>query len=323
MYLTHFGLAEAPFGLTPDTAFVFATRAHQEAMNTLLVAVAGGDGFIKVSGEVGTGKTLLCRRFLALLAEADNDRDVDAMGVDVGTRADAGTGTGTGTGTGVGDRTGSDAGWLTCYLPSPRLTPRDLLLVLAAEIGLVLPVRASEFRVHQAVAERLLALAREGRRVVLCIDEAQALTVRGLETLRLLSNLETEKRKLLQLVLFGQPELDDTLALSAMRQLRQRIAFSYRLGGIERSELPRYLDHRLRIAGQRDAVALFTTGAAASLHRASGGTPRLVGILAHKALLSAFGAGSRRVERRHVHAAVDDTPTARAALTGWLRWLAH
>ncbi len=289
MYLDHFGLAEAPFGLTPDTAFAFPTRAHQEALNTLLVAVSGGDGFIKVSGEVGTGKTLLCRRFLALLADGDGD---------------------------------AGSAWLTCYLPSPRLTPRDLLLVLAAEIGLKVPVRASEFQVHQAVTARLLALAREGRRVVLCVDEAQALTVRGLETLRLLSNLETEKRKLIQLVLFGQPELDETLALSALRQLRQRIAFSYRMVGIDRTELPRYLEHRLRVAGRDDAATLFTPGAVASLHRASGGTPRLVSILAHKALLSAFGAGSRRVERRHVHAAADDTPTARASI-GWLRWLAQ
>lgn len=281
MYLQHFGLAELPFGLTPDTAFVFSTRAHQEALNTLLVAAASGEGFIKIVGEVGTGKTLLCRRFLATLP----------------------------------------ADTVSCYLPNPQHTPRTLLLALAEELGASLPASADEFTLLKKINDTLLHLAAEGRRVVVCIDEAQALPRASLETLRLLSNLETEKRKLLQVVLFGQPELDDCLARPDLRQLRQRIAFHDRLGTLGRHELALYLDHRLRVAGHRGAP-VFSRGAVAALLRASGGTPRLVNILAHKALLAVYGAGGVTVERRHVRAAVRDTLDAPSFSTARFGWLA-
>ena len=279
MYLAHFGLAEMPFALTPDTAYAFATRGHQEALNTLLVAVAGGEGFIKITGEVGTGKTLLCRRFLRALG-------------------------------GHGDDT------LTCYLPNPDLTPRTLLLALAEELGESLPASADPYTLHKTIERRLLALAAEGRRVVVCLDEAQALSRANLEALRLLSNLETEKKKLMQVVLFGQPELDARLDEHHLRQLRQRIAFAYRLQGLSSTELGLYVEHRMRVAGHVGA-AVFTKGAVSALHRASGGTPRRVNILAHKALLTVFGEGGAFVERKHVRRAERDGPEAGAT---WRRW---
>src|SRR4051812_22680790 len=206
MYLTHFGLREMPFSLTPDTAYAFSTRAHQEALNTLLVAAGGGEGFIKITGEVGTGKTLLCRRFLRVL--------------------------------------GSE--FISCYLPNPNLTPRTLLLSLAEELGGALSAAADPFTLHKTLNQGLLELAARGKRVIVCVDEAQALSLENLEALRLLSNLETEKRKLMQVVLFGQPELDARLAEPELRQLRQRIGFHHTLAGVTADELQFYIEHRLR-----------------------------------------------------------------------------
>jgi MSHA biogenesis protein MshM len=277
MYLAHFGLHELPFGLTPDTAFAFATRGHQEALNTLLLAAGSGEGFIKITGEVGTGKTLLCRRFLATQ--------------------------------------GDDC--VTCYLPNPLLTPATLLLALAEELELKPAPGATEYQLLKSINAELLSLAAEGRRVVVCVDEAQALPLKSLETLRLLSNLETEKRKLLQVVLLGQPELDTRLALSCMRQLRQRISFHYRLTGLDRQELRQYLHHRMRVAGY-DSTEVFTAAAITALQRASGGTPRLVNILAHKALLTVFGAGESIVEARHIRAAARDTDSSLSCGPRWL-----
>ncbi|HEX6362616.1 MAG TPA: AAA family ATPase [Albitalea sp.] len=279
-YLKHFGLRELPFGITPDTSYFFACRAIQEAFNTLHIAVGNGEGFIKITGEVGTGKTLLCRRFLA----AQGDEAV------------------------------------TCYLPNPLLTPATLMLALADELELKLSPQASDYELLKALNDELLALAAEDRRVIVCVDEAQALPLKSLETLRLLSNLETEKRKLLQVVLFGQPELEHKLAQPQLRQLRQRIAFRYRLGTLGRDETGRYLAHRLRVAGHPDG-ALFSPGAVATLQRASRGTPRVANILAHKALLAAFGEGASAVSRAHVRAAARDTPEpAGLAFAAW-RWL--
>jgi MSHA biogenesis protein MshM len=280
MYLAHFGLHELPFGLTPDTAYAYATRSHQEALNTLLLATQTGEGFIKITGEVGTGKTLLCRRFLASQGE--------------GTRS--------------------------CYLPNPLLTPHTLLLAIADELELKLRPEATEYELLKSINSELLSLAAEGQRVVVCVDEAQALPLKSLETLRLLTNLETEKRKLLQVVLLGQPELDTRLALSCMRQLRQRIAFHYRLTGLTRQELREYLHHRLHVAG-RQGVELFSPAAITALERATGGTPRLINILAHKALLAVYGEGGHSVEARHVHAAARDTDGVKTFGLSWLRWL--
>ena len=270
MYLSYFGLQELPFGITPDTSFAYATTAHQEALNTLLVAVQSGEGFIKITGEVGTGKTLLCRRLLHSL--------------------------------------GDD--YITAYIPNPYLEPRTLLLALLEELGRDCPPDIDQYHLLKAINQALLDFAQQGKSVVLCLDEAQALPLETLEALRLLSNLETEKRKLLQLVLFGQPELDGKLADPSVRQLRQRISFHYRLTGLSPKEVENYLAHRLRVAGYRGDT-LFSRGALRALYRSTGGTPRLINILAHKALLSLFGEGGYGVKSRHVRLAAKDTEGAR------------
>lgn len=274
MYLDHFGLSELPFGITPDTSYTVITRSHQEALNTLLVALNSGEGFIKITGEVGTGKTLLCRRLLQALPE----------------------------------------GTVSAYLPNPYLAPRTLLLALAEELGLAVSVDSDDYHLLQSVNHALMAHAAAGRSVVVCIDEAQAMPLETLESLRLLSNLETEKRKLLQIILFGQPELDRKLAEPSVRQLLQRIAFHYRLGGLDRQEVANYLAHRLRVAGYR-GEGVFGPRAVRYLHRASRGTPRLLNILAHKSLLAVYGDGKHSVRASHVRRAVADTEGAGS--TGW------
>lgn len=274
MYLDHFGLTELPFSITPDTSFTVVTRSHQEALNTLLVALNSGEGFIKITGEVGTGKSLLCRRLLQALPEDS----------------------------------------ISAYLPNPYLAPRTLLLALAEELGVELDTESDDYHLLKSVNHALLSYAEAERQVVVCIDEAQAMPLETLESLRLLSNLETEKRKLLQIVLFGQPELDRKLAEPSVRQLLQRIAFHYRLSGLAREEIANYLAHRLRVAGYR-GEDVFAAPAVRSLHRASRGTPRLLNILAHKSLLAVYGEGKHAVRAKHVRQAAADTEGA--ASTGW------
>lgn len=268
MYEQHFGLHEMPFGITPDTSFYFGSPASQEALNTLLVAVRSGEGFIKITGEVGTGKTLLCRKFLATLAD--------------------------------------DGGFMTAYIPNPYLEPRTLMLALADELAVPLERDVDQHQLLKAINLRLLDLARGGKRVVLCLDEAQAIPLESMEALRLLTNLETEKRKLLQIVLFGQPELNRKLQTESIRQLAQRITFHYHIGPLSRDDLDYYLAHRLRVAGFVGA-RLFSNDAVQRLFRASGGVPRLVNIMAHKALMLSFGQGRQQVDIQHVSLAVRDT----------------
>lgn len=270
MYKKHFGLREAPFSITPDTAFSFASQSFQEALNTLLVAVAEGAGFLEITGEVGTGKTLLCRKFMASL--------------------------------------GPD--YVTAYLPNPYLEPRSLLLALAEELQLNLPRDTDQHQLLKTITHALLDIARSGQKVVVCLDEAQAMPLETLEALRLLSNLETEKRKLLQVILFGQPELDARLEGENLRQLKSRIVFAYRLRPLSREELDYYVAHRLAVAGYGGG-SLFSRAALSALYRASGSVPRLVNILAHKALLLVYGEGRQRVEARHVRVAARDTPATR------------
>jgi MSHA biogenesis protein MshM len=168
----------------------------------------------------------------------------------------------------------------------------------------------------RGITKALLDNARAGRRAVLCMDEAQAMPLETLETVRLLTNLETEKRKLLQVILFGQPELDRKLDLESIRQLRQRITFQHQLRAMDRAEVAAYVAHRLAIAGYTGSK-LFGRRAIAYLHKASGGMPRLVNILAHKAMLSAFGEGRRQIERRDVRIAAEDTPAVGPMRPWW------
>ncbi len=277
MYCAHFGFSEPPFGITPDTTFVFSCAAHQAALNTLLVALGTGEGFIKIVGEVGTGKTLLCRQLLATL--------------------------------------GDD--YVTAYLPNPLMEPRSLMLALGEELEVELDSQANEHRLMQALNNALLGFALSKRRVVVLIDEAQAMPLPTIEALRLLSNIETEKRKLLQVILFGQPELDRRLEDESVRQLRQRIGFHYQLTGLSPGETGHYVAHRLRMAGYV-GPALFSGSAIRALHRASRGVPRLANIIANKCLMLVFGEGGDRVTHRHVAVAARDTASARRVGFPWM-----
>lgn len=298
MYLEHFGLREFPFGLTPDTSFFFACSNYQEALNTLLVAVRNGEGFIKITGEVGNGKTMLCRKFLATL---NSGEATTAIGTQDATVAEQ-----------------RSARFVAAYIPNPYLEPRSLLLALAEEFRIKLDPNVDQHQLLKGLTLALLNFAREGKRVLVCLDEAQAMPLESLEVLRLLTNLETEKRKLMQVVLFGQPELDARLKADSVRQLRQRISFQYDLKGLRKDELDRYLRHRLAVAGFRGET-LFRRSAVAAMQRVTQGTPRLVNIIAHKALLLAYGEGRQQVLARHVRGAAADTPEARRdwAVWGW------
>jgi MSHA biogenesis protein MshM len=283
MYLEHFGLSSPPFGITPDTGFYFDSPGHQEALNILLVALRDGAGFLKITGEVGTGKTLLCRRLLNSL----------------------------------------DGEFVTAYIPNPFLTPTALRMALAEELGIGFARNIGQHRLLKLITERLVELNAAGKRVVLLLDEAQALPDDSLEALRLLTNLETEKEKLLLVVLFGQPELDERLAEPRFRQLRQRILFAHRLRPLTAAECAAYVRHRLAIAGGVGRE-LFDARALGLLARASRGIPRLLNILGHKALMAGFGQGAARIGRAQVRMAVADTegaaPPSRLALH-WPRQL--
>jgi len=216
------------------------------------------------------------------------------------------------------------AQYVSAYIPNPQLDPHTLMLAVAEELGVEFDhggdPHVDQLHLLKRLNRALLDFAAGDKTVVLCVDEAQALPLESLEALRLLSNLETEKRKLLHVVLFAQPELDTKLADPSVRQLRQRIAFSCRLEGLARDEVDLYLAHRLRVAGYR-GQGLFTAPAVRRLHRAARGVPRLLNILANKALLLAFGEGGQAVMARHVSAAVRDSAEARQSRPRWLWWL--
>jgi MSHA biogenesis protein MshM len=274
VYRDFFGLHSEPFSLTPDSEFFFNDRIRQEALNTLVYGIRSGEGFIKVVGEVGTGKTTLCRQFLrAIEDEAE-----------------------------------------TAYILDPLLRGDELLQSLARELGID-PAGKGQNELLEAVKVFMLETWERGRPVVLLLDEAQALPLETLEQLRLLSNLETEKAKLLRIVIMGQPELDVRLREPSIRQLRQRIVYSYTLGPLSKADLGGYLEHRMRVAGHNGGP-VFRPAAVGALYRGSGGVLRLINILAHKSLLAAFGDGSHQVGRRHVRAAIRDTESARGG-----RWL--
>lgn len=265
LYLRHFGLQQSPFSLTPNTAFYVNLPQHHEAMQVLTTALNTGEGFIKVTGEVGTGKTMLCRK---LMNEAPDD-------------------------------------WKIAYIPDPYLSPLELRWAFASELGLKQTDGIDNQQLVQLVQHCLVALAAEGKRVVLIIDEAQALPDDTLEALRLLTNLETEQRKLVHVVLFGQPELDKRLASYKFRQLRQRVSFSYFLRGMSFDEVQAYVSTRVDIAGVRQP--LFSAAALKAIWKYSRGIPRLVNVLSHKGLMLAFGENKLQVEARHLRYAAKDT----------------
>ncbi len=280
MYLYHFGLKELPFGLTPDTSFFCELPGHIEALNVLKIAIASGEGFVKISGEVGTGKTLLCRQLL----------------------------------------NHSESSHACAYLPNPYLTPDALRFALASELGMRVDRSLDQISLTDKISRKLINLHKKGKPVLLLVDEAQALPDESLEALRLFTNLETEKRKLLQVVLFGQPELDQRLAEPHLRQLRQRVTFSYQLPHLSKMQTRQYIQHRLKAAStsyQNPPGVVFTPWAVHALHKYSRGIPRLINILANKSLMLCFGERTHRIKRRHILAAARDTDDVRVGFS-WL-----
>jgi MSHA biogenesis protein MshM len=269
MYKTHFGLNNPPFGLTPDTQFFCELPSHIEALNVLLIALHNGEGFIKITGDVGTGKTMLCRKLLNELPEP----------------------------------------FVTSYIPNPHLPPVGLLMAIADEMGIECSRNIKQSGLMNLINDFLINSAVDGKKPVLIIDEAQSMSIETLEALRLITNLETEKQKLLQIVLFGQPELDEQLHNKAIRQLRQRITFSYMLKPLTPKHVADYIQHRLRIAGMGN-ITIFSGLAIKVMHHYSRGIPRLVNILANKAMLAAYGKGHSSIGVKQIYLAALDTEDA-------------
>jgi type II secretory pathway predicted ATPase ExeA len=266
LYYPHFGLKEPPFKITPNTDFFFSGGNRGAILDALVYAITNGEGIIKVVGEVGSGKTMLCRMLQTILPEK-----IESI-----------------------------------YLANPSVAPEDVLHAIAFELQLKLPKNADRLKVMQELQAYLLARYAEGRQVVIFVEEAQGMPLATLEEIRLLSNLETKQDKLLQIVLFGQPELDDNLNQEHIRQLRERITHRFNLGPLQTKDVGDYLIFRLRAAGYH-GPHLFTESAIKKLSKASEGLVRRVNILADKALLSAFADNVYHVTPKHVHAAVNDS----------------
>jgi len=264
MYLEHFGLREPPFRITPHTEFFFAGANRGATLEALIYAITHDEGIVKVSGEVGSGKTMLCRMLLEKLPE-----NVE-----------------------------------TVYLANPMLSRDEILFAIADELHIPLPDERSHLLLR-ALQECLLSIYATGRQVVALIDEAHAMPPEALEEIRLLSNLESNHHKLLQIVLFGQPELDLRLGETAMRQLNDRITHHFRLEPLRRDDVGVYLMFRLRAAGYH-GPDLFTKGAIQRISETSEGLTRRINILADKALLAAFSDGVHQIDCRQARAAIRD-----------------
>ena len=269
MYLQHFGLRELPFSLTPNTQFFLNMASYHKAYNMLMVSLANSEGFIKIIGEVGTGKTMLCRKVLNTLEEDKEN-------------------------------------YVTAYIPNPVLSPKGLFLAFAEELNIAIDQDVGHHRLLKAITEKLVEQSGANKQVLLFIDEAHAMPEQTLEALRLLTNIETEHVKLFQVVLFAQPELDVLLSQPSLRQLRQRITFSFEIEALDRDGVERYVVHRLATAGYNGPF-LFSKRALDFLYRASAGIPRVINILCHKALMVAFGKGERTVQLDHIKNAAEDT----------------
>jgi MSHA biogenesis protein MshM len=266
-YLGHFGLKEHPFTLTPNTNQYFPTEKHTEIIQSILFGIARNTGILKVVGDVGTGKTMLCRLLLRKLVGSN-----DAV----------------------------------AYLNAPQVDPESIVTLVCAEFGIE---TGSRSQMLQGLNTFLLEQHALGRNAVLIVDEAQALGAAGLEAVRLLSNLETERNKLLQIVMFGQSELDELLRQPGLRQINQRIGFSFNTGPLSMAEAVHYMAHRVntsRIEGIE--FPIFSERAMERIAEAASFVPRVINILADKALLVAYGTGSIQVSDRHAGGAIDDSP---------------
>ena len=281
MYYQFFGLSQAPFKITPDTDFFFEGGNRGAVLEALIYAISQGEGIIKVVGEVGSGKTMLCRVLQARLP-----RPVE-----------------------------------TVYLANPSVSPEEILHAIAFELQLPIGRDAGRLVVMHALNEYLLRRHAEGRQVVVFVEESQSMPIATLEEIRLLSNLETKQHKLLQIVLFGQPELDDNLRKPEIRQLRERITHSFSLVPLNAEEVRAYIAFRLRAAGYH-GPDLFNNAGVRYLTSATGGLTRRINIVADKALLAAFAENTHNVTVKHLRAAVQDSEfNASGKYRSRRRWL--
>lgn len=266
MYYTHFGLAQPPFRITPDTGFFYSGGNRGPILETLMYAIGQGEGIVKVTGEVGSGKTMLCSMLQSRLP----------------------------------------ANIETVYLANPSVSPEEILHAIALELQLKPPRDASRLEVMQMLHSHLLERHAQGKQVVMFVEESQSMPISTLEEIRLLSNLETAHSKLLQIVLFGQPELDDNLRQPHIRQLRERITHSFRLNPLKPGEIRDYLNFRLRAAGYR-GPDLFSPRVINAIAKATNGLTRRINLIADKALLAAFAGNTHTLTQEHVKAAVRDS----------------
>jgi len=274
LYLDHFGLAEPPFRITPHPEFFFDGADRGATLEALVYAILHDEGIVKVSGEIGSGKTMLCRVLM------------DRLPAEV----------------------------QTVFLANPSYSRSEILNAIAEELGARPPAGQETFAIRDLQAHLIEQYA-SGRRVVILIDEAHAMPQDALEQVRLLSNLESSRHKLLQIVLFGQPELDSALDASSMRQLKDRITHSFRMRPLSAAEIAKYLSFRMRAAGYRGPDA-FDADATAAISRASSGLTRRVNVLADKSLLAAFAGGANSVTLQHARAAIADSEFAPIRPTG-------
>jgi general secretion pathway protein A len=279
MYTSFFGLNEKPFAITPDPRYLFMSERHGEALAHLVYGVTESGGFIQLTGEVGTGKTTLVRTLL-------QNRLPDNADVAV--------------------------------VLNPRLSTLEFLETICEELGILRPeYKGSIKALVDALNKQLLHAYAEGRRVILVVDEAQNLSRDVLEQVRLLTNLETSKQKLLQIILIGQPELRDLLSRDDLRQLAQRVTGRYHLEPLTRDETAQYIEHRLRVAGALGEV--FDSGAKREIFRLTDGVPRLINVICDRALLGAYSRELRRVNRRLIRRAAAEIKGIPYAVP-WLRW---
>ena len=265
MYNEHFGLAQPPFKITPNAAFFFPGGNRGPILEALVYAITQGEGIIKVTGEVGSGKTMLCRMLETSLPDTIE----------------------------------------TVYLANPSVAPGEILHAIAFDLHLEIPPQANRLQVLQQLQDYLVKRHAENKQVVIFVEEAQATPIATLEEIRLLSNLETQHHKLLQIVLFGQPELDEILADPDIRQIKERITHSFRLDPLNTADIRAYLNFRMRQAGYK-GPDVFSVGAVREIARASLGLTRRINIIADKALLAAYTEQTHDISARHVLAAAKD-----------------
>ncbi|MDP2155263.1 MAG: AAA family ATPase [Sulfuricella sp.] len=271
MYLDHFGLSQAPFKITPNTGFFYTGGNRGAILDALLYAIIHGEGIVKVTGEIGSGKTMLCRMLESMLPD-----NIEAI-----------------------------------YLANPSLNRDDVFHVIASELSLATQGKRASETLH-LIQDYLIEKHSAGKQVVLLVEEAQAMPLDTLEEIRLLSNLETAHHKLLQIVLFGQPELDENLGLPRMRQLKERITHSFTVPPLAGKEIPEYLMFRMHAAGYR-GPDIFGAGAVKLIANASQGITRRINVLADKALLAAFSLNTHNIRPKHVKAAIKDAEFSGAA----------